>query len=92
LAPKSDCAVGAIGDVTAAGDVTTTAGNFGVTVAMVAKSDAVSAAAGTGWLFNTVRKSAAGAGLQVLAGMSDLRRIAGGVYVGRDAILNVGMT
>jgi hypothetical protein len=49
------------------------------------------AVGGADWLVNMVPKSVAEAGLRVLAGVSDLRRIVGGVYVGRVAV-NVEMT
>ena len=85
--------MGAIFDVVTAVGVTTAATDFGEkSVARVSEGDTVAAAAGTDWSFNTVRKSAAGAGLLALAGISDLRCIAGGVYVACDAVLNVGMT
>jgi hypothetical protein len=63
---------------------------------MVRKGAAGAAAVGvaTGgedWLFNIVPKSVAGAGFRVFTGMSDLRRIAGAVYAGCAAVLNVAM-
>jgi len=48
-------------------------------------------ATGFGWFFNIVPKSVPEAGLRVGTGMSGLRRIAGVVYTGRVAVLNVGM-
>jgi ActR/RegA family two-component response regulator len=64
-----------------------------VAVAVAAAvSVSVAAAAGLDWLFNTVRKSAAEEEVPVLTGVSDLRCWAGGVYVGRVAVLNVGST
>jgi hypothetical protein len=54
---------------------------------------AADAAAGrVDWLFNIVPKSVAEDGLRLFSGRSDLRRITGAVYVGRVAVLSVGMT
>ena len=53
---------------------------------------ALTAGFGPDWLLNSVRKSAARAGSAVAAGVSELRRMAGGVYTARDVVLNVGMT
>jgi hypothetical protein len=53
---------------------------------------AVEAAGEADWLFNIVPKSVAAAELRVRAGSSDLRRATDAVYVGRVAVLNVGMT
>jgi hypothetical protein len=57
-----------------------------------AGATAAGAAAGLGdWLFNIVPKSVAGVEVREVAGVSDLRRIAGAVYVGSAAVLNVGL-
>jgi hypothetical protein len=52
----------------------------------------VPVAAGSDWVFNSVPKSVPLVELPLPAGMSDLRRNAGGVYAARDEILNVGLT
>jgi hypothetical protein len=102
LAPKSDSVVGAIGYGLAAEAVATTAGEVAATVAPATEADAVAAteadavavAAAAGWVLvlKIERKSAEPDGLSVVAEASVLCRAAGGVYVGRVAVLNVGMT
>jgi hypothetical protein len=69
-------------------------GAAGAATAGAATAGAAADGAVTGradWLSNIVPKSAADAGLRVFTGSSDLRRIAGAVYVGCVAVLNVGM-
>ena len=75
----------------------TTVGDQGVTDPIVPEGDgggaaAEAAAGGAEWVFSIVPKSVGEAGLRVVAGVSALRRITGGAYVGRVAVLNVGMT
>jgi hypothetical protein len=94
LAPNSDSVVGAIGYGLAAEAVATTAGEVAATVAPATEADAVAVAAAAGWVLvlKIERKSAEPDGLSVVAEVSVLCRAAGGVYVGRVAVLNVGMT
>jgi hypothetical protein len=69
-------------------------GDAGAVAAGAVAAGAVAAGAATGGadsLFNIVTKSVAEAGLRGFTGRSDLRRITRAVYVGRAAVLNVGM-
>jgi hypothetical protein len=74
--------------------VAAAAGKVAATVAPPTEVDAVAVAAAVGWvlLLRIERKSAEPDGLPVVAWASVLRRAAGEVYVGRTAVLNVGMT
>jgi hypothetical protein len=74
--------------------VTTTPGEFEVTVGMLAEAGAVAASpeAGLLLLLRIARKSVEPGGSPVVSEVPVLRRIAGGVYVRRVTALNVGMT